>query len=470
MKFVTLIFMTMLIIATLACATGSTDTPAVTTRTQEPTPTTELGFVTQGSGYKKIDYIATSDVIGHSRFRFTRPPTLNWQILYSDVVVIASFVSATAAVETLPRTPVVYRPMHILQFKAIEYLKGSGPSDFTVEVTDNGTNGMDVYGWTDKAIGYFDSKRALARAKELLAERNAAWDDQPAALFMNGPLTSVSGSASTGTSIFNFALNSSLNQHAFRYSVDTLSRDWLPASGSSGASSENEREFITNSSDSLTEVISITDLRTRISEIETLLNSGDGSDEYKKCVDIALTRDWHYSDDWESWAFEKTRIDSGVSKGAEFGSTRVDGYDSYDDFVYYFTSELPEMFETKLVDADEDPTNGYRYLHVITRPVPAGEYRLHLHSEVPENRPCNYRKSYTDGGYQVWTVTVTAPGGTLHEAFFDPVESGENEVSPASFSVGGDVYGDNGARLGGREGGIESGPHRFAGWIYVGLH
>ena len=36
-----------------------------------------------------------------------------------------------------------------------------------------------------------------------------------------------------------------------------------------------------------------------------------------------------------------------------------------------------------------------------------------------------------------WVVTATAPVGTLHEAFFDPVESGEDEVSPASFTVRG---------------------------------
>ena len=54
-------------------------------------------------------------------------------------------------------------------------------------------------------------------------------------------------------------------------------------------------------------------------------------------------------------------------------------------------------------------------------------------------------QSHDDPGYSVWDVTVTAPGGTLHEAFFDPVTvgatvkaDGSNGVlKPTSFTVDG---------------------------------
>ena len=77
------------------------------------------------------------ECMGLRPFSFDRPPTLDWQILDSERIVIANFVSATAAVETLPPETPGYRPMHVLRFRASEYLKGTGPSEFTVEVVDH---------------------------------------------------------------------------------------------------------------------------------------------------------------------------------------------------------------------------------------------------------------------------------------------------------------------------------------------
>ena len=59
-------------------------------------------------------------------------------------------------------------------------------------------------------------------------------------------------------------------------------------------------------------------------------------------------------------------------------------------------------------------------------------------------KPCNHRSAHDGPGYSVWDVTVTAPAGTLHEAFFDPVTvgtavkaDGSNGVlKPTSFTVG----------------------------------
>ena len=82
-------------------------------------------------------------------------------------MVVATFMSATAEVQTIPADPGVastYRPMHVLRIRASEYLKGSGPREFTVEVLDR-SYGIDhereVYS------GYLTQEAALTRRHQI---------------------------------------------------------------------------------------------------------------------------------------------------------------------------------------------------------------------------------------------------------------------------------------------------------------
>ena len=52
------------------------------------------------------------------------------------------------------------------------------------------------------------------------------------------------------------------------------------------------------------------------------------------------------------------------------------------------------------------------------RPLPAGEYQIVRKEVWPRYLPCDYVLD------NEWTITVEAPEGTLHEAFFDPVTDG----------------------------------------------
>ena len=75
----------------------------------------------------------------------------------------------------------------------------------------------------------------------------------------------------------------------------------------------------------------------------------------------------------------------------------------------------------------------------LARPLPAGEYRFDLKEPRPRYAICNFVIS------NEWTVTATAPDGTLHEAFFDPVtdggavaaDSANGVLEPASFTDAG---------------------------------
>ena len=75
------------------------------------------------------------------------------------------------------------------------------------------------------------------------------------------------------------------------------------------------------------------------------------------------------------------------------------------------------------------------------RPLPAGAYSVFYNTQRYTRIPCNHvpLDAYTEV-----TVTVTAPSGTVHEAFFDPVALGsgvgadevDGVLQPTAFSVG----------------------------------
>ena len=53
------------------------------------------------------------------------------QIFAADIVVVATLVSVTAAVEA---DGDLYLPVQSLRFRSSQYLKGAGPTEFVVEV------------------------------------------------------------------------------------------------------------------------------------------------------------------------------------------------------------------------------------------------------------------------------------------------------------------------------------------------
>ena len=76
-----------------------------------------------------------------------------------------------------------------------------------------------------------------------------------------------------------------------------------------------------------------------------------------------------------------------------------------------------------LDDGDSDlfdaatPSRNYRV--TATRPLHEGQYKFYLNHRGPLYSLCD--------GWTIryeWTITVDAPEGTLHEAFFDPVTDG----------------------------------------------
>ena len=386
------------------------------------------------------------------------PAGIDEQIFRSDIIVVASFLSAAAGVQTIPGGVGVrptYRPMQVLTFRAVQYLQGTGPTIFTVEVLDTRSS---IYNEGDLYEGYLSSDDAMTEARQLIAERNTTWDDRPGVLFLQGPLSSAASSTDTSgeasgasgessSKNYGFALFNFWSDGDFAYSVDTDARAWLPASeassggvgGQSGTAGNSE--YITDGAKSPPPVKTLTELKTRIAAIAAERAAGDGSEAYETCLYHKFRRDRAIRAGWTPAVFDLT-IDSGMPSGTHLH--QVDSLKTYDDpyNIYTQSGADAEMFQTIITDDDEDGSNGYYFDEATARPLPQGEYTANFHQQIGKDVICNHNP--TDSNFIIYTVTVTAPAGTLHEAFFDPVTIGtavgadatNGVLKPTAFTVG----------------------------------
>ena len=328
-----------------------------------------------------------------------------------------------------------YRAMHTFRFRVIEYLKGSGASEITVRARTNGTRGTEA--------------KALQVARDTLAERDTSRDTHEVILFLgeryrDGTAEAVAAGSSQPESEFQFLLSGPYGP--LQYTIDTLNRVWLPAKDpptDEGESSDEDDSAVLflmgDPSEAVPPTMSLGELRSEIAEVDALMGTGGGTEEYKKCV----VEGWQYAHlfagrtaDGPFVPYETTyQLPSGTPEGTVVESYRDDGPG--------YNSKLIEgadkdLFKFALVDDDERPDNGYNLGVATTRPLPAGTYQykgiLQKYYEVP----CNFIRGF----HTIQNVVVTAPEGTLHELFFDPVTVGSTVsaddtngvLKPASFT------------------------------------
>ena len=341
-------------------------------------------------------------------------PSVEGRIYDSDVVVRASLQSSGNG---------------SLRFRAIEYLKGTGPVDVTVHASTS--------------------------------NRNTAWDDREAVLFLSLPedrassgATGSSGGVAAGEFVFTEdndfidPIYESGSKIPIGYTIDKRDPAWLPTeaeAGASGATGEGAGDpvFITDSaaatgSSQLT--ISLSDLRSKIAWVE----GGEDVEGYDQCIRAMLIykrydRDWeaHYGTPWTPYQSE-AQVSSGAGEGVAIyvsGPHREPGYHRF-----WLTGQDASLFKAQIVDDDEIALNGYSPTAMTARPLPSRVYKFFTHFQRYEYMPCNF---IPDGDLLEWIVTVTAPDSAVHEAFFDPVTLGaavgadaaNGVLKPASFSL-----------------------------------
>ena len=191
------------------------------------------------------------------------------------------------------------------------------------------------------------------------------------------------------------------------------------------------------------ETISLTDLKAKIAWIE----GGEDVEGYDYCIGGVLNvlqfdRDYeaYYGKAWTPSEAEMS-LESGLGSGilvADYGTVFEQGYGRS-----WLTGEDAVHFSALIVDDNENAIDGYAERIETARPLPKGEYRFRVHALRYRYMPCNFTLEEGTGQLD-WVVTVTAPAGTLHEAFFDPVTIGtavgadatNGVLKPTAFTVG----------------------------------
>ena len=365
------------------------------------------------------------------------------RIIDADVVARVRMVSVEAGAVDSELPPVFgdrKRAAMKFRFRVLEYLNGSGGSEIVGFVSD-------------APYEFITAADAMPRARELLDGRDTRWDDREAIVFLAGE----AGEYRLGYA----TLEGTSGEDGFTV-ASRWDRRWLPeatatspqgASRSSGdkrfllddpASSGASRTQRASGASATAPTITLSALKAKVAEVQSEVDAGDGSDEYQECVArrYALDRRWR----WEiaqggaQRKWYEGHIDSGLPVGSmadrdRIGAPAASGYwmGGRDQDLFAVVTTTPEGFPNQVLH------------HVVAaRPLPAGEYRFNIHVLEPDILICGGWSEFVKNSGGTY-LTVTAPPGTLHEAFFDPVDIGtavgadssDGVLKPAAFTVGG---------------------------------
>ena len=318
-----------------------------------------------------------------------------------------------------------------LNFKALEYLKGSGGRGLTAVVYDAGT--------------VFETEiAARTLGVNLPAGRDTQWDSREAIIFLEEihrglPSTERAGRYSLGL----VWTSDSLVGDADFYSIAS-DRDqrWLPATETSDVyllespgAGETEGSAPT---------ITLADLRTAIAEIDREIAMIGGSAEARFCVERKY--------EWERREKAHTehrpryvRYDDALASGLPTDTLVHDNHEngksawieSEPQAQFWLEGRDAGLFDVRPTRLESYTFPGYDDSYLwhsgdvfTTRPLPAGEYRFYYNYRHGQYVICDaYPKSRRTSLEHF--VAVSAPPGALHELFFDPMTLRQAQGRPS---------------------------------------
>ncbi len=361
---------------------------------------------------------STAAPLSAARPFYTGPTSLEERIFASPVIARVQLNSATSTVEigtTYQGTK--YIALLEFSFSVQEYLKGSGADDI-------------VAVWA--AAPFFDTQQEAEDAlPTITAARDAQWDAHESIVFLQEDSQGFLSSTQQADRYY-LAWGGSKMMYADQDDVYSIAsrhnKLWLPAAAAVDAQSQptgDQQRFLTDvpPATGTAPTITLGEIKTRIATVTAKLDAGDGSEEYTECV-----RETYYLERKDRHLRE-IYPDRG-STGSNISPPHTHQFNS-DLGVGTVVYEIPEgdpitpsvPFEVWLDGGDASLFSvanlSQDYRVTTTRPLPAGTYEFHFNHRGPYFSRCD---GNTDR-YE-WTVTVTAPEGVLHEAFFDPVTVG----------------------------------------------
>ena len=379
-------------------------------------------------------------------------------IVGSEVIARARFVSASRAslniVMTLPnadRTVVSYYiPAMEYRFRMLEYLKGSGPNEVVAIVYER------------RGETFQTAEGARLLGTNLVAERDTTWDSREAVVFLQETST-IPGFV---TSADRYFLGSEIahaidSPHAKRWlptadapsqtetrttTTNVDSKKYLldaPTGYSSSATTRSLPTTITNAP-----TIALGKLKQKIADLQAEVDAGDGSEEYRKCVywKYALANQVEHVKEERGGDYyqyrDEAHIESGLPSAAEVAKDR-----QYEILLDSFGPDGGSQNYNLYGDDANLFVYTYPGLVTLARPLPESEFSVFLNVTSLRYMPCDAEPQEEKERAEL-VVTVTAPTGMLHEAFFDPIALNGGDVGatweygaiePYEFTVVSDV-------------------------------
>ncbi len=190
--------------------------------------------------------------------------------------------------------------------------------------------------------------------------------------------------------------------------------------------------------------ITLGELKTRIAAVAAKLNAGDGSEEYRECVyrtyDHERVNQYQISVGGEGFFYRTP--DQEFASGLPSSSVVLDkpayGRLPNTRAEVWLEGEHADLFSVVYGESVPHDSSGdgvidsIRYTRRIesARPLPQGTYTTDYNRRDALFVRCEGYSFSHD-----WTITVNAPDGTLHEAFFDPITDGTAVAADATNGV-----------------------------------
>ena len=367
------------------------------------------------------------------------PTSLEERILASPVIARVRLDSTTSTVEYgITYQGAGYLALLEFNFSVQEYLKGSGSSNI-------------VAVWA--AAPFFDTRQEAENAlPAIVASRDTQWDDREAIVFLQQDSQGLLPSTEqTERYYLSWEADPTYGPIDDNYSIASrYNKLWLPAEAAIGApsqSSGDQQSFLLDvpPATGTASTITLGEMKSKISTVAAKLNASDGSAEYRECVERTYRYEGMDRYDLETGGDGKPyykvpdhELDSGLAASSVVYEDAVYGGLPDKRGLVWFDGGDADLFSVEFgnavpIDFSGDGVNdSIRYARrvVSARPLPAGMYRFHFNDREVRFIPCDgYTMRYE------WTVTVNAPEGTLHEAFFDPVTDGTAVVADSTNGV-----------------------------------
>ena len=376
---------------------------------------------------------------GSALLRYTGPESIEELILTSDTIIRGSLLSVTTTPDIVEAVSVW--TLHLeFRFRALEYLKGSGPTEIVAIASG----------------GHYDTE-AEARANLSFADRfrDRRWEDREAILFLranwkNDPSFTPADRFYMG--------GLALRDGEDAYTVSSRhSKKWLPAAQPLGGRStipDSAKLFLLDAPATGTSgsgarsaaasgspTISLVNMRTLVNNIEAEANAG-GTEEYRQCVHdvyrldriMRLTVSERGRESWRKGIVAFSGQPAGTALHEEkFGAAK-----SQEEVGrHWFEGADADLIGFKAIRfTPYERYVGFDQQFVTTRPLPAGSYHFYYNFMDPWQMLCNKRADIDVNLWQ-YDLTVERPADVrvTHEAFFDPVAIGAAVGADASNGV-----------------------------------